>query len=298
METTDNVLEIRDLVKDFKSVRAVNNVCFDIKRNTVHCLVGENGAGKSTLIKMLTGALDRTSGSIRLNGQEYSAHTPKEAKQMGISTLFQELNLVDQLTVEENLTLGMEDTFLGFLRRTDKVNKMLSVLGSLEPSIKPNQLVSSLSVGKKQIVEIAKAVATDSDIIIMDEPTAAISEGEIRRLFKIIKNLREKNVTVIYISHRLDEIFELGDYVTVMRDGKHIDTKLVSEIKDRSELVKMMVGKTVFEEYIPKEGACPDAILEVRHVSNQKLNDVSFEVRQGEIVGFYGLVGAGKTELA
>ena len=298
METTDNVLEIRDLVKDFKSVRAVNNVCFDIKRNTVHCLVGENGAGKSTLIKMLTGALDRTSGSIRLNGQEYSAHTPKEAKQMGISTLFQELNVVDQLTVEENLTLGMEDTFLGFLRRTDKVNKMLSVLGSLEPSIKPNQLVSSLSVGKKQIVEIAKAVATDSDIIIMDEPTAAISEGEIRRLFKIIKNLREKNVTVIYISHRLDEIFELGDYVTVMRDGKHIDTKLISEIKDRSELVKMMVGKTVFEEYIPKEGACPDAILEVRHVSNQKLNDVSFEVRQGEIVGFYGLVGAGKTELA
>ncbi len=298
METTDNVLEIRDLVKDYKSVRAVNNVSFDIKRNTVHCLVGENGAGKSTLIKMLTGALERTSGSIRLSGQEYCAQNPKEAKQKGISTLFQELNVVDQLTVEENLTLGMEDTFFGFLRRTDKVNKIISVLNSLEPSIKPNQLVSSLSVGKKQIVEIAKAVATESDIIIMDEPTAAISEGEIRRLFKIVKNLRENNVTVIYISHRLDEIFELGDFVTVMRDGKHIETKPIAAIKDRSELVKMMVGKTIFEEYTPKEGQCQDAILEVKHVSNHKLNDLSFDVRQGEIVGFYGLVGAGKTELA
>ena len=298
MKLTDNVLEIRDLVKDFPSVRAVNNVSFDIKRNTVHCLVGENGAGKSTLIKILTGAYARSSGKILLNGEEYSPHSPKNAKEKGISTLFQELNVVDQLTVEENLTLGMEDTTFGFLRKTDKINKMVSVMNSLEPSIRPRQLVSTLSVAKKQIVEIAKAVATESDIIIMDEPTAAISESEIARLFKIVKGLREKNVTVIYISHRLDEIFELGDYVTVMRDGKHIDTKPVSEIQDRSELIRMMIGKTVFEAYTPKKDPSREIILQVRNLSNHKLNDISFEVKKGEIVGFYGLVGAGKTELA
>jgi ribose transport system ATP-binding protein len=298
MKPTENVLEIRDLVKDFPGVRAVNNVSFDIKRNAVHCLVGENGAGKSTLIKMLTGAYARTSGRILLNGEEYEPHSTRDAKEKGISTLFQELNVVDQLTVEENLTLGMEDTTLGFLRKTDKINRMVSVLNSIEPSIQPKQLVSSLSVAKKQIVEIAKAVAAESDIIIMDEPTAAISESEIARLFTIIKALREKNVTVIYISHRLDEIFELGDYVTVMRDGKHIETKPVKEIQDRSELIRMMIGKTVFEQYTPREEDCTGTLLEVRHLSNHRLNDVSFEIHQGEIAGFYGLVGAGKTELA
>ncbi len=298
MELADNVLEIRDLVKDFPSVRAVNNVSFDIRRNTVHCLVGENGAGKSTLIKILTGAILRTSGRILLNGEEYLAHNPKEAKQKGISTLFQELNVVEQLTVEENLTLGMEDTTFGFLRKTGRINQIVRVMNSLEPSIHPRQLVSGLSVAKKQIVEIAKAVATEADIIVMDEPTAAISESEIQRLFKIIKALREKNVTVIYISHRLDEIFEIGDTVTVMRDGRHIDTKPVSQIKDRSELIKLMIGKTVFEQYTPREGACRTPILQVRNLSNQKLRGISFDVHQGEIAGFYGLVGAGKTELA
>ena len=193
---------------------------------------------------------------------------------------------------------GRKIPHFGFVRRTEKINRMVNVLNSIEPSIKPNQLVSSLSVAKKQIVEIAKAVASEADIIIMDEPTAAISESEIKRLFAIIKGLREKNVTVIYISHRLDEIFELGDYVTVMRDGKHIDTKPVAEVQDRSELIKMMIGKTVFEQYTPRTGDCPDPILQVKNLSNHRLNDVSFEIRAGEIAGFYGLVGAGKTELA
>jgi ribose transport system ATP-binding protein len=294
----ENVLEIRDLVKDFPGVRAVNNVSFGIKRNTVHCLVGENGAGKSTLIKILTGAYERTSGTIVLNGEEYEPHNPRDARQKGISTLFQELNVVDQLTVEDNLTLGLEDTKFGFLRRTDKINRMVSVMNSIEPSIHPWQQVSILSVAKKQIVEIAKAVASESDIIIMDEPTAALSESEVERLFTIIQGLREQNVTVIYISHRLDEIFEIGDYVTVLRDGRHIDTKPISEVKDRSELIKMMIGKTVFEQYTPREDECKDAILQVSHLSNHKLKDISFDVHAGEIVGFYGLVGAGKTELA
>lgn len=298
MELAENVLEIRDLVKDFPGVRAVNNVSFDIKRNTIHCLVGENGAGKSTLIKILTGAYPRTSGRILLNGEEYSPHNTREARQKGISTLFQELNVVDQLTVADNLTLGMEDTTFGFLRKTDKINKMVSVMNSIEPSIHPKQQVSTLSVAKKQIVEIAKAVAAESNIIIMDEPTAAISESEIERLFTIIQGLREQNVTVIYISHRLDEIFRIGDYVTVLRDGRHIDTKPMSEVKGRAELIKMMIGKTVFEQYTPKEGGARDVVLQAHNLSNHKLKDISFDVHAGEIVGFYGLVGAGKTELA
>lgn len=294
----DNVLEIRNLVKDYPGVRAVNDVSFDIKRNTVHCLVGENGAGKSTLIKILTGAVSKTSGVVRLNGKEYCAANPREARAQGISTLFQELNVVDQLTVEENLTLGIEETKFGFLRKTDKVRKIIEMLKTLEPSIKPQQKVSTLSVAKKQIIEIAKAVASDADIIIMDEPTAAISEAEIQKLFEIIKGLRERNVTVIYISHRLDEIFELGDYITVMRDGRHIETKPVGQVADRAELIQMMIGKTVYESYIPPKIPAGEPILEVVNICNHKLKDVSFTVKKGEIVGFYGLVGAGKTEIA
>lgn len=295
---SDNVLEIRNLTKVFPGVRAIDDVSFNIERNTVHCLVGENGAGKSTLIKILTGAYGRTSGTIFLNGEEYVAHNPKEAKKKGISTLFQELNVVDQLTVEENLTLGNEDTKYGFLTKSDKSKRILEVLKSIEPSINAKHKVGRLSVAKKQIVEIAKAVASEADIIIMDEPTAAISEGEIKRLFRIIRNLKENNVTVIYISHRLDEIFELGDNVTVMRDGRHVETKPVREVKDRSELIKMMIGKTVIESYIPKDEKAEETLLEVKGLSNSKLHDISFNVNKGEIVGFYGLVGAGKTELA
>jgi len=292
------VLEIKNLQKDFPGVKAVNDVSFGIKKNTVHCLVGENGAGKSTLIKIITGAAERTSGTILLNGKEYTAHNTRDASLKGISTVFQELNVVDQLTVEENLTLGSEDTFMGFLRKTDKIKKAIDILKNLEPSINPRQLVSSLSVAKKQIIEIAKAIAMESEVIIMDEPTAAISEHEIERLFRIIRGLRDKKVTVIYISHRLDEIFELGDCVTVLRDGEHIKTELLSDVKDRSELIKMMIGKVLFESYVPKESQDEQIMLEVKNLNNDRLSNISFKVKHGEIVGFYGLLGAGKTELA
>ncbi len=292
------LLEIKNLTKEFPGVRAVDDVSFNINKNAVHCLVGENGAGKSTLIKIFTGAIARTTGTILMNGKTYVAHNPRDAKQKGVSTLFQELNVVDQLTVEENLTLGMEDTRFGFLRKTDKIKKMVAVLKSIEPSIKPTQRVSELSVAQKQMVEIARAVASESDVIIMDEPTAAISEEEIQRLFKIIKGLKAKNVTVIYISHRLDEIFEIGDDVTVMRDGKHIETKPITEIKDRAELIKLMIGKTVYEQFVARDLTAAANLLEVKGLSNKKLKDISFEVKRGEIVGFYGLMGAGKTELA
>ncbi|MDR1134506.1 MAG: sugar ABC transporter ATP-binding protein [Synergistaceae bacterium] len=294
----ENILEIRNLVKVFPGVRAVDDVSFDVKRNTVHCLVGENGAGKSTLIKILTGAYTKTGGSIKLNGAEYQAGSTGEARAKGITTLFQELNVVDQLTVEENLTLGREDTTLGFLRRTDKINKCVSLLHEIEPSINPKAVTSTLSVAQKQIIEITKAAASKADIIIMDEPTASLSENEAERLFRIIRELCSNNMTVIYISHRLDEIFKLGSYVTVMRDGRHIGTKPISEVKDRGELIKMMVGKMIRENYIPNPNAADEKLLEIKDLSNHKLKQVSLHVNKGEIVGFYGLIGAGKTELA
>jgi ribose transport system ATP-binding protein len=184
------------------------------------------------------------------------------------------------------------------LRKTDNIKKMIDVLKTIEPSIKPKQRISELSVAQKQMVEIARAVASESDVIIMDEPTAAISEEEIQRLFNIIKGLKAKNVTVIYISHRLDEIFDIGDYVTVLRDGKHIETKPIKEVKDRAELIKLMIGKTVYEQYVARDLTDAENLLEVKNLGNKKLKDISFEVKRGEIVGFYGLVGAGKTELA
>lgn len=292
------IMQIKNLTKCFPGVVAVNNVNFDIIKNTVHCLVGENGAGKSTLINILTGTMEKTSGSILLHNREYNARNTREAREFGISTLFQELNTVNELTVEENLTLGQEDTRFTFLRKTDKVKKIIQFLKDIDPKINPKELVKNLSVAQQQIIEIVKAVASESEIIIMDEATAALSFGEVNNLFKIIKKLKEKQATFIYISHRLDEVFEIGDNVTVMRDGNHICTKPVAEIKDRSELIKMMIGKTVFEQYIPSQSVSEEKILEVKNATNHKLKDISFSAKKGEIVGFYGLVGAGKTELA
>ncbi len=296
---TENVLEIRDLIKEYPGVRAINNVSFEIKRNTVHCLVGENGAGKSTLIKVLTGAVQRSSGTILLNGCDYRAANPSDARRQGISTLFQELNVVDQFTVEENLTLGIEETRLGFINaKSQSAGKILETLRELDPSIDPKQRVGTLSVAKKQILEIAKAVSSNAEVIIMDEPTASLSETEIEKLFQIVKDLRRNNVTVIYISHRLDEIFELADYVTVMRDGRHIETKPMGEVKSRAELIHLMIGKVLYETYEAPEVAPSEPLLEVRGLCNRKLKDISFDVKKGEIIGFYGLIGAGKTEIA
>ena len=294
----DCLMRIENLTKSFPGVLAVDDVSFEIKRNTVHCLVGENGAGKSTLIKVITGAHTRTGGKIYFNGREYEPGSTKDSMESGISTLFQELNIVNELTVEENLILGEEDTTFSFIRKTDKMSRMVEVLREIDNSINPKTLVEDLSVAQKQLVEIAKAIATEAEIIVMDEATAAISENEINKLFKIIKKLKEQKVTFIYISHRLDEIFEIGDYVTVLRDGRHIATKAITEIESRDELIQMMIGKTVFQNYVRGDRIKPNNVLEAKSLTNEKLADVSFSVQEGEIVGFYGLVGSGKTELS
>ena len=292
------VLSIHGLTKDFPGVRAVDDVSLSIESSTIHCLVGENGAGKSTLIKMLTGALLPTSGTMRINGSEYKPNNLQDARDAGIATLFQELHVVDELTVLENLTLGMERSRFGFLIKSDLEDRVIRTLKAIEPSIDPSARVSSLSVAQKQIIEIARAASSGANVIIMDEPTAALSEREVERLFGVIRRLRKEAVTVIFISHKLDEILQLGEAVTVLRDGKHIATKLLKDIAGRSELIEMMIGRSVFQSYTPSTTVRKEAVLTAKGLTNKLLKNVSFHINRGEIVGFYGLVGAGKTEIA
>ena len=292
------VLSIHGLTKDFPGVRAVDDVSLSIESGTIHCLVGENGAGKSTLIKMLTGALLPTSGTMRINGSEYKPNNLQDARDAGIATLFQELHVVDELTVLENLTLGMERSRFGFLIKSDLDDRVIRTLKAIEPSIDPSARVSSLSVAQKQIIEIARAASSGANVIIMDEPTAALSEREVERLFGVIRRLRKEAVTVIFISHKLDEILQLGETVTVLRDGKHIATKLLKHIAGRSALIEMMIGRSVFQSYTPSTTVRKEAVLTAKGLTNNLLKDVSFHINRGEIVGFYGLVGAGKTEIA
>jgi len=301
----DTLLKIQNISKQFPGVTALNDVSFEIKKNTVHCIVGENGAGKSTLIKILTGAETRTNGTIVYNGQDFNPRNTREAMNSGMSVLFQELNVVDQLTVEQNLSLGKEPRSFGFIRKDKASDAVFQVLQSLDPSIRLSDRVSTLSVAQKQVIEIAKAISSESDVIIMDEPTAAITEDEVNRLFTIINHIKKENVTVIYISHRLSEIFEIGDYVTVLRDGQMIGTESIEdlsycrdEVESCAELIKMMLGKVVVEHYVPSTIDKTRKVLQLHNVSNAKLKDVSFDLYKGEILGFYGLIGSGKTETA
>lgn len=292
------IFEIKNISKHFAGVKALDDVSFNVVKGSCHCLIGENGAGKSTLIKILTGAHPKTSGSIIYNGKEYSPSNTKDAMKAGIGCLFQELNVVEKLKVKENICLGLEKTKFGIIRKSSN-EKVFDVLRKIDSSIEPNQYIEELSVAKRQVVEMAKALAMDSDIIIMDEPTAALTESEVKRLFEIIEDLKSQGITIIYISHRLEEIMELADYVTVLRDGKHIATKPRAEIENRQNLIHMMIGKIIAEDYVPNPYIdSKTSILKLQDVNNSKLRNISFDLYKGEILGFYGLIGAGKTEIA
>jgi ABC-type sugar transport system ATPase subunit len=299
---------VRGLHKQFPGTHALNDVTFDIHANSVHCIIGENGSGKSTLIKILTGALERTSGQILFEGRPYEPRTVRDAMALGVMALYQELNVVDDLSVRENLTLGREEHLLGLIRRNADISNLVDNLRTLDDAIQLTDRVGDLSVAQRQVIEIARAISTDCKLLIMDEPTAALSEDEARRMFAVIRKLVARGITVVYISHKLSEVFQIGDRVTVLRDGKIVDTRLVADIRnDRScsseseaclELVRMMLGKVVLEEYVPSRHIQEEKLIEARHLVTPKLHDVSFGLRKGEILGFYGLVGAGKTEVA
>lgn len=303
----NTLIEVRNLEKQFPGVKALKGVSFDIRQGTVHCVIGENGAGKSTFIKILTGAYSKSGGSISLGGKPFTPRTIRDAMNQGISVLYQELNVVDDLTTEENITLGTENTRLGVIRKSDNIKRVMEAIRAMDDTIRLHLPVDCLSVAQKQVIEIAKAITADCSVLVMDEPTASLSEDEVRRLFININKLKEKGITIIFISHKLSEIFEIGDYVTVFRDGEMVGTRAVPELRKAcsdsvpeacTELVRMMLGKVVQEEYVPGDIDYSDKVLEVRNISNRRLKGVSFELYNGEILGFYGLVGAGKTEVA
>ncbi len=296
MEHAQPVIRIRNVGKTFPGVVALKNVSFDIKKNSVHCIVGENGAGKSTLIKILTGAHERSSGEIFLDGKPFSPKKVRDAMESGISVLYQELNVVDELTVEGNLTLGQEAHRFWFPKKSGELEKAQNILSRFDPSIRLTDKVESLSVAQKQVIEITKALCTDCSVLVMDEPTASLSLGETEKLFETIDHLKQNGVTIIYISHKLSETFNIGDTVTVLRDGTHVETEPVKGMT-RTGLVKKMLGKVVAESYTPRDNPDPEKILEVKRLSTPKLNSISFDLHKGEIFGFFGLVGAGKTEV-
>ncbi len=295
MENKENgiILSIREVSKAFPGVKALDGVSIDVRRGSVHGIVGENGAGKSTLMKILSGVYTKDSGTIVFDGKEVEHTTPIESLNRGLSIIYQEFNLVNTMSVGENIFLGRFREMKGMRGTHRKARELLDSIGS---TIDTRTMVGDLSAAEKQMVEITKALSYNSKLIIMDEPSSSLTSDELKRLFQIIANLREQGVSIIYISHKLDEIFELCDTVTIMRDGQVIDTKPVTEL-GRAEMVAKMVGRAIENEYPERPHCAGETLLEVRSINTHKLHDISFTLRKGEILGLVGLVGAGRTEI-
>ena len=287
------ILSIRDVCKSFPGVRALDGVSVDVQRGTVHGIVGENGAGKSTLMKILSGVYEKDSGTVVFDGQQVDRTTPHESMQSGLAIIYQELNLVNTMSVGENVFLGRFKEMKGMRGTHAKAREILDSIGC---KVSTSRLVSQLSVSEKQMVEIAKALSFESKLIIMDEPSSSLTGEELVELAKIIQQLKARGISIIYISHKLAEVFEFCDVVSVMRDGRIIDTKAKSEFT-RNELITKMVGRTIENEYPPRPNSVGAPLLEVRHINTRKLHDISFTLHKGEILGLVGLVGAGRTEI-
>lgn len=291
------ILTLKNITKEFPGVKALDDVTINIERGTIHGLVGENGAGKSTLIKVLAGIYQPNKGEIILDGKPCRFNSPIEARRAGISVVHQEIKLAEPLSVAENMFLGNVQLKNGLVDWKGMRRRAREIVEDLGMDIDINAQVSSLTVAKKQIVEIMHAINNNSRILIMDEPSAVLTDRELEVMFRIVKQLRDKGITIIYISHRLDEIFGLCSNVSVLRDGCHIDTIPVASV-DRQGLINMMVGREMGQEYPKEVGNVGGTILEVKNLSRGILQGISFEVKSGEVFGISGLVGAGRTELA
>ncbi|GAB6158144.1 sugar ABC transporter ATP-binding protein [Desulfotomaculum varum] len=293
------ILEMQGICKEFPGAKVLKNVNFSVRAKEIHALLGENGAGKSTLMKILTGIYSMDSGSILYQGKPVQISGPKQAEQLGIVMIHQEFNLIPQLSVAENIYLGNEKNFTrwGKINWHELTRAAESYLEQVGLKVNPKTPVAALSVGEKQLVEIAKALSKQARLLIMDEPTAALTEAEIEKLFNIIRSLVEKGVSIIYISHRMEELFEICHRVTVLRDGEYIATQDIPTTSiDR--LVSLMVGREVNERF-PKVRCSPgETLLEVENFSNYRLKNVSIALKAGEVVGIGGLMGSGRTELA
>jgi rhamnose transport system ATP-binding protein len=301
MSMTDStLLSVRNIAKSYAGVHALQSASFELRAGEVHALIGENGAGKSTLIKIITGAVESDSGEIKLNGKIITHNSPRLAKELGIAAIYQQPALFPELTVAENVAIGQERTGpLGRIDWRERRRWAGELLGRIGARIDPERQASDLTMPEQQLVEIARALGANARILIMDEPTASLSEEDAQNLFRVIRQLREQRVGVIYISHRLEELPLIADRVTVLRDGCTIDTRLMSEV-DRHQLIRLMVGRELSAVF-PKRPVEPgEVVIELRNVgcSATGVNGVNLSVRAGEIVGLAGLVGAGRTELA
>lgn len=291
-------IEMKGIDKSFGTNQVLKNAGFLLRDGEVHALMGENGAGKSTLMKILTGVYTRDAGKVIVDGKEVEYHNPQEAEKAGIVFIYQELNVMFDLTVEENLFMGKEITKgFGICDKKAMRKKAKEVLDMMGVDINPSAVMSELSVGQQQMIEICKALMVDAKVIIMDEPTAALTQSETDALFKVIHSLRKKGVSMVYISHRMEEIFELCDRITVLRDGSYIGTEEIKDI-DMNDIVKMMIGREIGERFPARDVKLGAEVLKVEKLTSPGVfHDVSFSVRAGEVLGVSGLMGAGRTEI-
>lgn len=292
------LLQMRGITKSFPGVKALNGIDLDLATGEVLALLGENGAGKSTLIKVLGGAHVPESGSIEIDGTAVSISNPTESQRAGIGIIYQEFNLVPELTVRENIFLGQEGGSLRWINARSEHDRAKKLFERLGVPIDPEARCGSLTVAQQQIVEIAKALSQNARIIVMDEPSAALTLREVDSLFAIIRELKSQDIGIIYISHRLDEIFQIADRVTVMRDGEYVGTEPIGQLS-RETMIEMMVGRSIDDEFPKEHAEIGEERLVVRNlVRGRAVKDVSFSIRRGEVLGLTGLVGAGRTETA
>ncbi len=291
-------IEMKGIDKSFGSNQVLKDAGFVLKDGEVHALMGENGAGKSTLMKILTGVYTRDAGTVWVDGKEVVFKNPQEAEKAGIVFIYQELNVLFDLTVEENLFMGKEITKgFGICDKKAMRAKAQEVMDRMGVNIPVSAVMSDLSVGQQQMVEICKALMADAKVIIMDEPTAALTASETKGLFEVINSLRAKGVSIVYISHRMEEIFELCDRITVLRDGTYVGTENIKDI-DLDHVVQMMIGRTIGERFPKRESHIGEEVFRVEGLTSGKLfKDVHFDVKAGEVLGVSGLMGAGRTEI-
>ena len=290
------IVSLKNINKEFSGVKVLNNVDFNIYKGRVMALVGENGAGKSTLMKILTGVYLKTEGEIYLDGKSVNFIDTNASQNAGIAIIHQELNLIQDLSIGENIFLGREPVFRGKIQWSKLYKNAEFWLEKLGLSENPRELVKNISVGKQQLVEIAKALSINANVIIMDEPTAALTPAETEKLFEVIRDLINDGKSIVYISHRLQEIFEICDDVTVLRDGELISQKKIEELREEN-IIEMMVGRKLSEQYPWIETETGDAILKIEDLSNQFVKNVSFSLKKGETLGVAGLMGSSRTEL-
>ena len=297
------LLEMRNIDKVFPGVRALSNVDFTLHAGEIHSLMGENGAGKSTLVKVLTGVYPKDGGTIRLNGREISPKTPKEAQEEGISTVYQEVNLCPNLTVAENIFIGREPRRFGFIDWKEVNRRSVELLQKLDVDIDVNKTLDNYPVAIQQMVAIARAVDVDAKILILDEPTSSLNEGETARLFKIVRQLQKQGMGIIFISHFLEQIYELCDHITILRNGELVGSYEVAKLP-RLELIARMVGKDLndvkdMDKMAEKSVPSEEVFIETDHAASiGQIKDVSLQIHKGEVIGFAGLLGSGRTETA